>query len=82
MAANELGKDGVIRDLGLPLNFFRKTLRIFLRNSGIDIGTPKETLKESFRMGWLDDEELFLNMLEDRNKTSHLYNRETSEVIF
>ena len=81
-AKDELDKDGVIQRFEFTFELFWKTLRVFLRDSGIETKTPKESLKEAFRVGWLDDEDIFLDMLEDRNKTSHIYDKETSEVIF
>lgn len=39
-------------------------------------------LEKAFKIGWIQNEEIFLDMLEDRNKTPHIYDRETSEVIF
>ena len=35
-----------------------------------------------FGQGWITDEDAFLDMLEDRNKASHIYSREESQRIF
>ena len=35
-----------------------------------------------FKFGLIENESLFLDMLEDRNKTFHIYNKEESESIF
>lgn len=56
-AIDELGKDGVIQRFEFTFELLRKALRISLRNSGIDVKTPKESLKEAFRLGWIDNEE-------------------------
>ncbi len=81
-AGDELEKDGVIQRFEFTFELLWKTLRLFLRNSGIDTKTPKESLKEAFRIEWIKEEKTFLDMLEDRNKTSHIYDKETSEEIF
>ncbi|PIU64922.1 MAG: hypothetical protein COS84_07635 [Armatimonadetes bacterium CG07_land_8_20_14_0_80_40_9] len=39
-------------------------------------------LKSAFRIGLIENEEVFLDMLEDRNKTSHIYDKVESEKIF
>jgi len=39
-------------------------------------------LKETFRFGLIKDEKLFLDMLDDRNQTSHIYSEEVSKEIF
>lgn len=81
-AEGELEEDGVIQRFEFTFELFWKTLRIFLKDKGIGAQTPRDVFKEAFRLEWLDDEELFLNMLEDRNKTSHIYDKETSREIF
>lgn len=81
-AKDELGKDGVIQRFEFTFELLWKTLKIFLREKGIDVNTPKDNLKEAFRLGWLREESVFLDMLEDRNKTSHIYDKEASEEIF
>lgn len=81
-AKDELDKDGVIQRFEFTFELLWKTLKIFLRDRGIEVKTPKDSMAESFKVGWIQDEETFLDMLEDRNKTSHIYDKETSEVIF
>ncbi|UCD15198.1 MAG: nucleotidyltransferase substrate binding protein [Candidatus Omnitrophota bacterium] len=80
-AEDELEKDGVIQRFEFTFELLWKTLKIFLRENGIETNTPKDSLKEAFRIGWLKEENIFLNMLEDRNKSSHIYDKETSEEI-
>lgn len=81
-AEDELDKDGVIQRFEFTFELFWKALKIFLGSKGIEAKTPKDSLKEAFKIGWLKEEKVFLDMLEDRNKTSHIYDKETSEEIF
>ena len=81
-ASDELGKDGVIQRFEFTFELIWKTLKIFLQEKGFLLKSPKDCLKEAFRLGWIQNENLFLNMLEDRNKTSHIYDQQTVEEIF
>jgi nucleotidyltransferase substrate binding protein (TIGR01987 family) len=81
-ASNELQKDGVIQRFEFTFELLWKTLKIFLREKGIDTRTPKDSLKEAFRIGWINDEETFSQMLEDRNKMSHVYEETKAAEIF
>lgn len=81
-ATEELEIDGVIQRFEFTFELFWKTLKIFLRNKGIEARTPRDVFKESFRIEWLNDEAVFLDMLEDRNKTSHIYDQKESREIF
>lgn len=79
---DQLDEDGVIKRFEFTFEVFWKTLKIFLKAEGLETKTPRDTLKEAFRLEWLDDESLFLDMLEDRNKTSHIYNEDESRKIY
>ena len=81
-AKDELEKDGVIQRFEFTFELLWKTLKIFLRNSGIESKTPKESLQEAFKIEWINEEKVFLDMLEDRNSTTHIYDKQTAEEIF
>lgn len=81
-ASDELGEDGVIQRFEFTYELLWKTLKIFLRAKGVQAQTPRDVLKEAFKLEWLENEENFLNMMEDRNKTSHIYDETTSREIF
>lgn len=81
-AKDQLDNDGVIQRFEFTFVLLWKTLRLFLLAEGITTKSPKEALKESFRFGLIKDEEVFLDMLEDRNQTSHIYSEEiTREIV-
>lgn len=79
---DELDKDGVIQRFEFTFELLWKTVKIFLEDKGILCRSPKDCLIEAFNLGIIEEEEIFLDMLEDRNKTSHIYNKEESEGIF
>ncbi len=81
-AKDNLGRDGVIQRFEFTFELLWKTLRLFLLDEGIITKSPKESLKEGFKFGLIKDEEIFLDMLEDRNQTSHIYSDEVSAEIF
>jgi nucleotidyltransferase substrate binding protein (TIGR01987 family) len=81
-ARDELGRDGVIQRFEFTFELLWKTLKIFLENEGVETKTPRESLKEGFRIGLISDEETYLDMLEDRNLTTHIYDKNTSGEIF
>jgi nucleotidyltransferase substrate binding protein (TIGR01987 family) len=81
-AVDELDRDGVIQRFEFCFELLWKTLKIFLEDRGLEAKSPKDALKASFGQGWITDEDAFLDMLADRNKTSHIYSREESQKIF
>ena len=81
-AKDELDKDGVIQRFEFTFELLWKALKLYLEHQGIIVKTPRESFVEAFRINLVGDEKIFLDMLEDRNNTSHIYDKETSEKIF
>lgn len=73
--------DATIQRFEFSVELFWKTMKRLLQEEGIMAGTPKEVLKHAFQQSWFDDESTWLGMLEDRNKTSHLYDESTALEI-
>ena len=44
--------------------------------------TPREAFKEAFAVGLLDEGDVWIDMLDDRNRTSHTYEEAQARVIY
>jgi len=49
---------------------------------GIECYSLRGCIKEAFKQGFIEDDEIFLDMLKDKNKSSHIYEEKTAEEIF
>jgi len=81
-AKNELDKDGVIHRFEFSVELLWKALRAVLLYQGIECFSPRNCVKEAFKAKIIGDDEIILDMLEDRNISSHVYNEEKSEALF
>lgn len=79
---NSLFIDGTIQRFEFCIALFWKMLRRALLENGIESGTPREAIQKAYQAKWLDDEKLWIQMLQDRNRTSHLYEEEIATEIF
>ncbi len=79
---NEIVIDGTIQRFEFCIELFWKTLKRLLLFEGIETKTPRETLKQAYQIGWLNDETAWLEMLKDRNLTSHIYDEVMAGEIF
>ncbi|WP_367142724.1 HI0074 family nucleotidyltransferase substrate-binding subunit [Desulfosporosinus sp.] len=69
--ANDLLRDGVIQRFEFTFELAWKTLKAVFEDEGlIGLNSPKTVLREAFAMGLIQDDELWLTMLSDRNSTS------------
>lgn len=58
------------------------TLRDLLRSQGnTSLLGSRDTLREAFRLGLIDAGETWMQMIQDRNLTSHSTNRATADAI-
>jgi len=81
-AKTELEIDGVIQRFEFTFEIFWKLLKVICFDEGMECKSPRKCLKMGFQLGFIKDEKVALKMLEDRNKTSHVYDEETSRSIF
>ena len=80
---NDLYQDALIKRFEFTFELGWKSLREFLFSQGYqpELPSPKGVFAFAYREGILQDEALWLDMLDSRNLTSHDYGREISEEI-
>ena len=58
-------------------------MREYLLDQGYtNINSPKEVIKQAFAFGMIDDQKAWVELLNDRNLTSHVYDEATAAAIF
>ena len=79
---DDLDRDGVIQRFEFTFELLWKTAKIFLEYEGFRCAGPRSCIKEGVRREILLEGEVLLDMLEDRNRTTHIYDEHTAEEIF
>ncbi len=79
---NPLAVDGTIQRFEFAFELNWKTLMHMLEAEGIAAATPRAVIREAFKAQWIDDEAAWLQMLSDRNNTSHTYNAALAHQIY
>ena len=81
-ALNEREQQGLIKAFEYTYELAWNTLRDLLRSQGdTSLLGSRDTLREAFRLGLIEQGETWMLMLQDRNLTSHAYNRTTADAI-
>jgi nucleotidyltransferase substrate binding protein (TIGR01987 family) len=79
---NKLEKQGLIKAFEYTFELGWKTLQDYLQFIGIkDVVGPRPVLTESFKLGLISEGEKWFELLEDRNQTSHIYNKNIADEI-
>jgi nucleotidyltransferase substrate binding protein (TIGR01987 family) len=82
-----LPDDSVVRDACIQRFEFTfetawKGIQADALAEGVDCASPRSCLRSAFRIGILErDEPMWLKMVEDRNRTSHVYDEDLAQEI-
>jgi nucleotidyltransferase substrate binding protein (TIGR01987 family) len=75
-----LEKQGVVQRFEFTFELAWKTLKDYLESSGLRLALqlPRHVIKEAFAAGLLPDGQVWIDMLDYRNRLSHVYD----EAVF
>ena len=75
-------RDGIIQRFEFTTELAWKAAREYLMDQGfVDINSPKSVMKEAFSYGLITDDKIWVQLLNDRNLTSHIYKDEIADEI-
>ncbi|CUO45179.1 nucleotidyltransferase substrate binding protein [Clostridium disporicum] len=82
------GKDDIIRDsliqrFEFTYELTHKTLREFMKYLGVTLENsfPRTIFKKAYVNNLISDDKVWINLLEDRNSTSHIYNENLADEV-
>jgi nucleotidyltransferase substrate binding protein (TIGR01987 family) len=73
---DEIGKEGLIQRFEYTLELAWKTLKDYIESEKILAKSPASTIKYAFQMEIIENGELWMKMLDDRNLMAHTYDEE------
>ena len=82
---NDIYRTGIIGQFNLTFELAWKALQAIMRMHSVEgafTGSPREILQLGYRIGFINDSEVWLLMLKKRNTSVHIYNEdEVDEMI-
>ena len=82
----ELERAGIIQFFEMTFELAWKVLKDYLESEGYMVKSPRETVKQAFQIGLIDNGHIWIDALSNRNLTTHTYDEKlatkmTSEIL-
>lgn len=75
-------KAGIIQFFEMTFELSWNVMKDYLTEQGFqDVLSPRQSIKQAFEAGLVQNGQIWLKALEDRNLTSHAYDEETADEI-
>lgn len=81
-AKSQLEIDGVLQRFEFTFELSWKTIQEYAKYQGILVASPRESVRIAGDLALIDNVELWLEYLEERNKTTHIYDAKMAKSIF
>lgn len=80
---NDIIRDSLIQRFEFTYELTHKTLKEFMKYLGVTLENsfPRTIFKKAYVNNLISDDKVWINLLEDRNSTSHIYNENMSNEI-
>ena len=75
-------RDSSIKRFELCSELSWKVIQSYLRDRGLDCRSPRDCFREAFSYGLLTEEEVWVQMVQDRNLSVHTYNQELANQLY
>jgi nucleotidyltransferase substrate binding protein (TIGR01987 family) len=80
--ASLLERDGIIQRFEYCLEVSWKSAKKTLEYHNHKTDTPRNIFRDLAQLSWIDNPDEWIEFLEARNKTSHIYHNEIADEIF
>jgi nucleotidyltransferase substrate binding protein (TIGR01987 family) len=75
-------REAAIQRFEFCIELFWKVLKKICILEGVPVNSPRGTLQAAYQINLISNEKLWLDMLEDRNLTSHTYKQSLAKEIY
>lgn len=78
---SELEKAGMIQFFEMTFELAWKVLKDYLEAEGYVVKSPRETIKQAFQIGLIDNGHVWIDALANRNLTTHTYDETLADKM-
>lgn len=79
---SDLSRDAAILRFELAYEVGWKLIQKLARKEGYEVKSPRQAFKQAFSMGWITDEVIWWDVIEARNKATHVYREAYAKALY
>jgi nucleotidyltransferase substrate binding protein (TIGR01987 family) len=79
---SKVERAGIIQAFEFTFEQFWKVMKERAEQHGFEASSPRSAMKQAYKLGIITDEAAWLQMIKDRNLTTHVYNEGLAQEIY
>ena len=79
---NDINRDSAIKRFEICFDLAWKSVKIKAKEEGMECYSPRECFKTAFQIGLIDYNDKWIEIIESRNLTAHIYKEEGAEKVY
>lgn len=80
--ASPVTRDSAILRFELVFELAWKTVQAIAAEQGLRVNSPREAFQAAFQLGLTDDEEVWVDLIEGRNRAVHTHNQALADRLY
>ncbi|MBB5323277.1 nucleotidyltransferase substrate binding protein (TIGR01987 family) [Anoxybacillus tepidamans] len=77
----EVYRDSIVKKYEILEDQLWKLLSKIFKASGLELNTRRSCYRQAFKEGWIENIDIWNDMLSSRNATAHVYNEDDYEKV-
>lgn len=78
----QVHQDATIQRFEFTFELAWKAIQSFAFQKGIQVVSPKDTIRIAAQLGLIEDVEMWFDFLDARNMSSHIYNEKMAKLVY
>jgi len=79
---SDIVRDSAILRFELTYEVAWKLVQLLARDQGYEVNSPRQAFQQAFKMGWITDEEVWVDIIRARDTAVHVYRQEYAIALY
>lgn len=79
---SDIIRDSAILRFELTYEVAWKLVQLLAREQGYEVNSPRQAFQRAFTLGWISDEEIWVDIIRACNTATHVYRQEYAEALY